>query len=119
MMLQLDYKTIIATAIVGAGAVWLAKRTIKEGVEVAGDIVKKVDPVNPKNVFNDWFEAAYTSVTGSANSPGADLYDWLHQVDPYEYPAQDPADKDPRPDVWTGDIVDTREKPLSGAGGSF
>jgi len=128
LSVKMDYKSVIAAALVGAGAVWFARRAIKEGAEQLGEIAKKVDPANEENVINQWFEDAYSDVTGSQQSPGADLYDWLHKVEPetyppYEVPPQGPLDKDPRPDVWTGDIWDTREagepKEQSGAGGSF
>lgn len=128
LSVKMDYKSVIAAALVGAGAVWFVKRTIQEGAEELKEIAKKVDPTDPENIINDWFEDAYSMVTGSGQAPGADLYDWLHQIEPetyppYEVPPQDPLDKDPRPDVWTGDIWDTREagepKEQSGAGGSF
>ena len=128
LSVKMDYKSVIAAALVGAGAVWFVKKTIREGAEEIEKIAKAVDPTDRENVINQWFERAYSDVTGSQSSPGADLYDWLHQVEPetyppYEPPPQDPLDKDPRPDVWTGDIWDTREageaKEQSGAGGSF
>lgn len=132
LSVKMDYKSVIAAALVGAGAVWLARQALKEGLEELGEVAKKVDPTDPENIINEWFSDAYSMVTGSPNQLGADLYDWLHQVEPevyppYEVPPQEPGDKDPRPDVWTGDIIDTRDifgepseaKEPSGAGGAF
>lgn len=124
LSVKMDYKSVIAAALLGAGAVWLAKKAITKGVK---EVAEKVNPADPDNVINEWFEDTYSFMTGSENSPGADLYDWLHQVEPehyppYEVPPQDPKDKDPRPDVWRGDIEDNRdetEKTQSGAGGGF
>lgn len=127
LSVKMDYKSVIAAAVVGAGAVWFVKRLIKQGAEEIEKIAKAVDPTDRENVINQWFERAYSDVTGSQSSPGADFYDWLHKVEPetyppYEVPPQEPGDKDPRPDVWTGDIWDTRDQTAklpSGAGGSY
>ena len=128
-MLKTYLKEIVAAVISGVVIIWLVKKTVKDSAEDIKEIAKQVDPTNPENIINDWFENAYSMVTGSPNPPGADLYDWLHKIEPltyppYEPPPQDQMDKDPKPWVWTGDIVDTRQnetaaKPLSGAGGGF
>ena len=81
LSVKMDYKSVIVAALVGAGAVWFVKRTIKQGAEELQEIAKKIDPTDPENIINDWFENAYSMVSGSPNAPGADLYDWLHQVD--------------------------------------
>jgi len=75
-------KEIIIAAVVGAGAVWALKNLVivpaaKAVADIAPEAAQAVNPVNNDNIFNRAFESLYQAVTGSDQSPGADLYDLL------------------------------------------
>lgn len=64
----------VAALVIG----WYVRR---QTIETAKEVAQAVNPVNPDNVINAWFEDAYQRVTGSERTPGGDLYHWLHGVD--------------------------------------
>lgn len=73
------------TWIIGGGVVLAAVAYVKlnGGVAaVAGDMVDgafhAVSPMNPENVFNRAATSVYQGVTGSDDSIGGDIYDFLH-----------------------------------------
>lgn len=69
--IKIDYKTVIAAALVGAVAVWAAKKAIA-GVAV------NVNPIDEGNVINEGFIGVWQAMTGSNQALGADIYDWFH-----------------------------------------
>lgn len=44
----------------------------------AGSVVDAVNPANPDNVVNKTFTDAYQSITGSSDTLGGSIYDWIH-----------------------------------------
>ena len=83
--IKLDYKAIIITALIGAGAVWLVKSSIGSVVDVFYDEetgnVKAPDILNPAskhNLVHQIFQNAYTAITGSTDTLGEDIYDLTH-----------------------------------------
>lgn len=77
-MIQLDYKTVLALAAVGAVSVYVVQRNAKKAVETVGE---GVDPFNHDNWFNQFAEYGYGKLTGSQGTPGTDFYDWVHSQD--------------------------------------
>jgi hypothetical protein len=73
--LSLDYKVVAAAAIVGAIAVWAAKKSI-------ASVAQAVNPADEKNVVNTWFNSVTKSITGNDEPIGAQIYDWLHPQEP-------------------------------------
>ncbi len=73
--IKLDYKSIIVTALIGAGAVWLAKKGIEKAVPDIKEAANAVDPLNNDNVIVSWFNRAYSTVTGSPDTLGEDIAD--------------------------------------------
>ena len=74
-MLNLDYKAVIAAAIVGSIAVWAAKNAAIKTVET---VAHKVDPLNKDNVINEYFDKFYRMVSDGPDSLGEDIYDLTH-----------------------------------------
>ena len=81
--LSLDWKAVIATALVGAGAVWVAKKALEKTaeavVETTTEAAKAVNPVDEGNIFNRAFNAITKAITGKDEPLGAQIYDWLHR----------------------------------------
>lgn len=68
-------KTVAITAGVVVIGAWYLKSQAGAALASAGEAV---NPVNRDNVFNRGAESLYTAITGSEDSPGADLADWVH-----------------------------------------
>jgi len=73
---KLDYKTVIAAALVGAGAVWIAKAAISTFVD--NGLPDSINPVSESNFINRAFESVWQAIFKTGNKPGADVYDFLH-----------------------------------------
>lgn len=78
---DLDYKTVIAVAVVGAVAVWTVKQSAVKAIEFAQDtVLPAVNPVSQDNIFNRGFNAVYSALTGSEDSLGEDVADGVEHV---------------------------------------
>lgn len=80
--IHIDYKVVIATALLSAGAVWMVKKTAEKSIEKVAEYLEengdKFNPVNDTNYINQGFQDLWTGVTGVNDSPGSWLYDILH-----------------------------------------
>jgi len=77
-MLKLDFKGIIAAALIGALAIWAVKRTLFNAVDYVAENSDKFNPTKEENLINQGFTSIYQDVFGSDQSLGADIYDWIH-----------------------------------------
>ena len=80
--IKMDYKSIITTALVGGLSVWIVSRMIKN---IYPDIAKKIDPVNPDNIFNQYSDKIFDAVVPDSRKYnnikgkwGAWFYDFVH-----------------------------------------
>jgi len=78
MFKDIDMGTVAITALIGAMVVWAAKQTAKAAVDGVKEVGEAINPLNDENVFNKGATNAYQNITGSDQSMGADLYDYMH-----------------------------------------
>lgn len=78
LSIELNWKTVAAVYLFGMGVIWLTKSSLKEAKEVAMEMAPHINPVDESNIFNRGFESVWHAITGSDQSPGADIYDWIH-----------------------------------------
>ncbi len=79
---DIEYKLILA-ATAAVGVLYLLSRdaikqtaiVAEKAVDVLGDAITAADPLNEENVFFDYTTRFYQAVTGSDQTPGADVYD--------------------------------------------
>lgn len=64
----------VTGAVLVLGVWYLAHKTKQAAKEVA----QAVNPLNQDNIFNTGFDAVYQSLTGSKDTLGADIADWIH-----------------------------------------
>mgnify|MGYP000277123285 CR=1 FL=1 len=69
---------LIGIGVVAVLGLWYLKN---QTVEAAKEVGEAVNPINRDNIFNRAFNATYTAITGSEDSLGADIADWLHGID--------------------------------------
>lgn len=68
-------KDTVILGVVASVAAMLIYDLLKRDLATLG---QAVNPIDDKNVINTWFGTAYSQVTGSDQSFGADVYDWIH-----------------------------------------
>lgn len=66
-MIRIDSKTVLTVAALVVGGFWYLQQK---------QLFSVTDPENP---INETAEEVYTAVTGSEETPGADLYELLHE----------------------------------------
>ena len=89
MFKKIDTTNIIVVALIGAGAVYLVKKSFQKVEEVVGEVVEDmtesvkenihlINPVNKENFINASFTKIYQDIFGSTQDLGSDIYDYLH-----------------------------------------
>jgi len=80
--LKMNYKSVIATALVGGVSVWFISRLLKDKMP---QIAQKIDPVNPDNIFNEYSDRAFDAIVPESRKYqnikgkwGAWFYDLIH-----------------------------------------
>lgn len=69
---------MIGAAVAGLGLAYMIYRGAEKVVDVAGDAVQAINPMNNDNIINQGAESLYRSVTGSKGTIGGDIYDVTH-----------------------------------------
>lgn len=75
--IKLDWKAVIATSLVGAGAVYVAKVGINEAIDELTKPDGKINPTSKENVFFKGFTSMYKALTGSEDNLGEDISDFV------------------------------------------
>ena len=70
--IRLDYKAVLALAVVGGAAYLFMKSEVKA-------LGAAVNPLDNNNVINSWFNRAYSKVTGSQDTLGEDIADLFYK----------------------------------------
>jgi len=73
---------VIGAAVAGLALAFMvykgAGKVVDKAVDMAGDALQAINPLNNENIISQGAEAAYRGATGSTGSMGTDLYDVLH-----------------------------------------
>lgn len=95
-------KEVMITGIFAGTLFFLSKKTLEKTVP---EIAEKIDPVNPDNIFNAYFEKFYSALTGSEDTPGEDVYDGVQNIKKYFNIGEVVPEITPQSSQWSDDPI--------------
>ena len=76
---------------IGLAAVYLATRAGKAIIGTAADALPYINPADSRNIVNTAANDLWQWASGSNQTIGADVYDYVHKGDPLPGAVRDPA----------------------------